>query len=382
MWVMKMECPRCHSQDALYYLNGRYYCRKCIGFHRVFVDEKRITHSQRYTPSTASYDLQFKLSKTQRDISHQLVMNYEQAKNSLVLAVCGSGKTEIVFELILHALKKGDRVCFCIPRKELVIELYQRIQEAFHQMNIGVAYGGYVENIEAQFIVCTMHQLYRFENHRGFHLMIADEVDAFPFYNNTVLEEIFNNCCLKSWVKLSATFDIEDVQDGECLLIMNRRYHGFDLPTPQCFICPDMIQKYISLFLVKKLKHRVLFFVPKISDIDLFIAFFKRYHILAMGVSSIHTNNRDVISQLKDDKIQVIITTTLLERGITIENVQVIVYNCQHHLFDRRTLIQIAGRVGRKPNHPTGKVYFLANEKTKGMKQCINTIKKLNAMDA
>ena len=44
---------------------------------------------------------------------------------------------------------------------------------------------------------------------------------------------------------------------------------------------------------------------------------------------------------------------------MTVEDVQVIVYHGEHVLFDERTLIQIAGRVGRKPDFPTGKVYIL-----------------------
>ena len=97
-----MECPRCHNKDItkLYELNGKYYCRDCIKFHRVFIDETRKTDNQLYTPINAQYNLAFTLTSTQMNISHQLVENYKQRKNSLVLAVCGSGKTEIVFELI------------------------------------------------------------------------------------------------------------------------------------------------------------------------------------------------------------------------------------------------------------------------------------------
>ena len=160
-----MECPRCHNQNVkrLYKLHGKYYCRQCIAFHRVWVDEPYTQDHTRFPPQKVRYSLDFELSKSQQDISRQLVYNYQNHYHSLVLAVCGSGKTEIVFELIQYALQRGDRVCFCIPRKELVKELYQRIKEAFHQIDIGLVYGGHIENINAQLIVCTMHQLYRFE---------------------------------------------------------------------------------------------------------------------------------------------------------------------------------------------------------------------------
>lgn len=378
---MEMECPRCHNKNIqhLYKMNGRYYCRKCINFQRIFVDEGRESYLQNYPIPLISYRLDFDLSLAQKKISQQLVSNYQHGLDSLVLAVCGSGKTEIVFELIKYALSLGQRVCFCIPRKELVVELYDRIHEAFQGIEIGLFYGGHHGQIDAQFIICTMHQLYRFENSRGFDLMIADEVDAFPFYNNSVLNEIFENCCLGHYVKLSATFEIDELKN-EQLLIMNRRYHGKDLPIPHRLICPHFLQKFVMLYLIKKMKKKTIVFVPTVSDTEKLCLFLNKHFIKCKPVSSKHIHNQEVLDELKAGKIQVIVATTLLERGVTVEDVQVIVYQSEHQLFDKRTLIQIAGRVGRKPNHPTGHVYFLTSEKTAGITQCISTIKKLNQM--
>ena len=93
-----------------------------------------------------------------------------------------------------------------------------------------------------------------------------------------------------------------------------------------------------------------------------------------------HKNNENNVQLFKEGKLDVIVSTTLLERGITIEDVQVIVYFGQHAIYDERTLIQMAGRVGRKPQHPTGKVYILTSERTKGISECIHNIKELNQM--
>lgn len=378
-----MECPRCHNQDVDYFyaLNGQYYCRKCINFHRVFIGEDRQTLTRIYQSQNISYKLDFKLSAAQQKISEQLVENYQLHKNSLVLAVCGSGKTEIVFALIHYVLMQGKRVCFCIPRKELVIELHERIVQSFQGIEIGLLCGGVCQNEDSQFIICTMHQLYRYENKYGFDLMIADEVDAFPFYNNEVLNQIFIRCCLGNYVKLSATFMHEDIKDEE-LLIMNRRYHGYDLPTPRLLLSPIFLHKYITLYLIKKMKKKVIVYVPKIELVDYLVKFFNVFHYRTSGVSSHHHDNQQTVLQLKNDELDIIVSTTLLERGLTIEDIQVIVYQGEHALFDERTLIQISGRVGRKPNHPTGKVYIIATERTKGIKKCIHTIKNLNQMSA
>lgn len=378
---MKMKCPRCHNQEVRYFYRygDQIYCRQCIMFHRVNIEKTRQTLMIEYPRSKVQYSLSFELSQKQKEISQQLKVNYQKHCHSLVLAVCGSGKTEIVFELIAYALSKGHRVCFCVPRKELVKELYERIQDAFSRVEIGVAYGGRQENLDAQFIVCTMHQLYRFENHVGFQLMIADEVDAFPFYGNEILQQIFERCCLGSYVKLSATFTKEDVKDEE-LLIMNRRYHGHDLPLPQVIYMPHMFQKLMIKYIIQHLPKRILVFVPQIKYVDQLVMYLQRFSIKAAGVSSKHLSNQKAIQQLKNNEIRVIVSTTLLERGITIEDVQVIVYHGDHDLFDSRTLIQIAGRAGRKPDHPDGKVYILSDKRTVGIQKCIHTIKELNTM--
>lgn len=376
-----MQCPRCHNTNLqhLYKVNGQYYCRECISFHRVYVKQERFTKKIQYPLIYHHYQLDFELSRQQKKISQKLVENYQQKKNSLVLAVCGSGKTEIVYEVICYALSQGQRVCFCIPRKELVKELYERICQSFSHTVIGVLYGGYQQNLDAQFIICTMHQLYKFENDIGFDLMIADEVDAFPFYQNRVLNEIFTRCCLGNYIKLSATFASEDIQ-GEELLFMNRRYHGYDLPVPQMILSPSFLQKLILVLLILFMHKKIIVYVPTVAIV------YQLVHTLRPivdieGVSSHHPHNQKTIQELKEGKIQVIVSTTLLERGMTVEDVQVIVYHGEHVLFDERTLIQIAGRVGRKPDFPTGKVYILTSERTKGITQCIKTIRRLNQMN-
>ena len=377
-----MQCPRCHNQDARYFynLNSELYCRKCISFHRVFVNQLRLTKSLEFPKNHYIYSLDFNLSFEQATLSHRLVENYQHHQDSLVWAVCGSGKTEIIFELIQYALSIGQRICFCIPRKELVVELYQRINESFRDVDIGLLYGGCCQNPNAQFVICTMHQLYRFENNDGFNLMIADEVDAFPFYQNEVLNEIFNRCCLGNFVKLSATFSEKDIKQ-EQLLIMSRRYHGYDLPVPLVKKSPTCIHLWYLLYLIRKLNKKTLVYVPTRSDVTYLSHYLSKHHFRVGGVSSTTKDNQTIINALKNGELDVIVTTTLLERGITIEDVQVIVYHADHILFDERTLVQISGRVGRKPNHPTGYIYFLASSKTKGMKDCIKTIRKLNAMN-
>lgn len=381
MMVVKMKCYRCHNEDKnkMYMFNNQYYCRDCITFGKVLIDKNRETKLIQYNKKKVSYHLDFELSKKQKLISTNLKNNYVNGKNSIVLAVCGSGKTEIVFEVICHALNQGERVCFCVPRKEIVKELYERIKSSFANIDIGLCIGGFKENEDAQMIVCTMHQLYRFENYTGFHLMIADEVDAFPFYKNKVLNEIFKRCTLKNYIKLSATVFKEDIGD-EQVLIMNRRYHGDDLPVPKLYIIMSSYQRYLVLYLIKKEKKKFLLFVESKAAALSINEFLVKHNIRCDYVFSSRINNREVIEKLVHNEIDVLITTTLLERGVTLKDIHVIVYHCEDYVFNERTLIQIAGRVGRKIGYTKGNVYFISNKKTQAICKCIKTIKELNSI--
>ncbi|MDQ0206771.1 late competence protein required for DNA uptake (superfamily II DNA/RNA helicase) [Alkalicoccobacillus murimartini] len=60
-------------------------------------------------------------------------------------------------------------------------------------------------------------------------------------------------------------------------------------------------------------------------------------------------------------------TTTILERGITISRVEVAVLGAEADLFTESALVQIAGRVGRDRMSPNGDVVFFHYGKTDAM---------------
>lgn len=57
-------------------------------------------------------------------------------------------------------------------------------------------------------------------------------------------------------------------------------------------------------------------------------------------------------------KTDILITTTILERGVTFDAVSVIVYGANHRVFTSSTLVQIAGRVDRRQEFNYGEVLF------------------------
>ena len=153
-------CPICGNKDpsAIGYRNGKPYCRACISFKRGEEIKKEAF------PKQANIFLDYELSPEQKNLSDRLVLNYQRGKDSLVHAVCGSGKTEISLAVISYAIKCGEKVAFAVPRKDVVIELHNRLKQIFRYNSVIALYGGHHDRVNGDIIVLTTHQLYRYEN--------------------------------------------------------------------------------------------------------------------------------------------------------------------------------------------------------------------------
>ena len=101
-------------------------------------------------------------------------------------AVCGAGKTEVVYPLLARVLERKERIPWATPRRDVVLELAPRIQQAFPSVNLSVLYGGAEDKWgKGDIILSTTHQALRF--YRLFDLVIVDEVDAYPYTQDEML---------------------------------------------------------------------------------------------------------------------------------------------------------------------------------------------------
>ena len=223
------ECPKCKNKDVIYFatLNNKIYCRKCINFNGKMSFNDIVSDNQTLT-------LDFSLTDKQKEISKKITSAINNKKNVFLYAVTGAGKTELVYEAILNVLKNKGKVGFTVPRKDVVIDLYPRIKNAFKNSKVVALYGGNTSNLTGDIIILTTHQLYRFENY--FDLLVFDEIDAFPYKGNDVLISFFSKSVKGNYVLMSATPDEEKVNEviisNGIYLSLTRRYHGVDLPLP------------------------------------------------------------------------------------------------------------------------------------------------------
>ena len=202
-----MQCLRCGNTEKRYFYKDAkgWYCRKCIMFGRIGVGELPERKNVCRKPIHTAYQLKYPLTPAQKRCASEIVMYLNHHQDVLVYAACGAGKTELVMEAIKQSLVKGSRVGFAISRRQVVLEIRERMQDAFKNLNVIAVCEGYTEVTEGDLIICTMHQLYRY--HAVFDLLIMDEVDAFPYRGNAVLKQIAIHACIGSRLYLTATPD-------------------------------------------------------------------------------------------------------------------------------------------------------------------------------
>ncbi|GGA67144.1 DNA/RNA helicase [Ornithinibacillus halotolerans] len=338
------------------------------------------------------------LTKAQQHASNQIVDAIQKGQSEfLVWAVCGAGKTEMLFEGIEVGLKLGKRICIATPRADVVRELKPRIQEAFQEVPVQALYGGSEEKEgSSQLIIATTHQLLRF--YRTFDIVIIDEIDAFPYHHDPSLSFAVNRAkkTKHTTIYLTAT----PRKDLRLRIALNKlphtfvplRYHGHPLPVPTLQISYSLQkalnEKKVPQILLHWMKNRqnpnrqLLIFVPTISLADELTTYLKEQtEVLFKKVVSVHAEDEDrvvKINQFRQREIDLLITTTILERGVTFPSVDVIVLDAGHEVFDEAALVQIAGRAGRSADDPTGEIVFLHDGKTTAMVNAVRSIKQMN----
>ncbi|MBM7664857.1 competence protein ComFA [Solibacillus kalamii] len=333
------------------------------------------------------------LTSHQQKAADELAQSIAQNRNHLLEAVCGAGKTEILFAAIYELLKIGKRVCVATPRTDVVLELYPRFQQVFQKITIHALYGGAENNAEfAQLVLATTHQLYRFEN--AFDVMIVDEADAFPY----TYDEALQRAVMKA-KKADAPIAFVTATPSNKLLLQQRkenwgysfiarRFHGYPLPVPRF----QSLWNYEKAFQKNKIPLKLkAWFEQRLRQNEPFLIFFPTIELMEQAtpvfqkiestIESVHSedpNRKEKVLQLRNEHRKGLLTTTILERGITIKNVQVAVVGAENPVFTSSALIQISGRVGRNVQYPTGDIVFFHHGITIEMDRARNKILEMN----
>ncbi len=385
-------CARCLNENQNFFakVDKVVYCRNCLTFGKI--TEKTVllrSHQKAPVCSLAGQvNETFKLSPLQQQAAKKAVEAFENRKDHYTWAVCGAGKTEMMFQVISVALSQGYRVCWAIPRKDVVIELKPRLQQAFLQAKVVALYGNSPDQHQyGDLVLSTTHQLIHF--HEAFELIIIDEVDAFPYTHDEMLPRLLQKSKTKTGVTLylSATPSTPDKQkmknNSLSSFIIPVRYHQYPLDVPKfkgCYHYEAQLAKgKVPIVLKRYLHHqkqnnrKTLLFVPTIKIGE------QLSELLAIPfVHSQDTLREEKVGHYKQSTDLFLLTTMILERGITIVNIDVAILGAEDEVFEESALVQISGRVGRHPKYPHGNITFFHDGVSKAMISAHDHIKMMN----
>lgn len=410
--VIPMACGSCGQSNC-------YYCPHCLEMGKVTACEPLLYWKGSTNipcPKQVSFQWQGELSPAQEEASEQLFRFVHAtardvtSNDFLIWAVCGAGKTELLFQTIYQSLLKQEKILITSPRRDVILELAPRLQAAFPKTMIRVLHAESKEKFSAgELFLATAHQCLRF--HRFFDLVIIDEEDAFPFHHDPMLAYAVQQARKPKapTVYLTATPRQEMIRQVELgklnYALIAKRYHGQPLAVP--IIQPigkwrKQINKRIILTpIVQYLQHLVrterfgYLFVPHVRDLAFVEAYLhdvilpylvNQSHLTTTESASFtietvhaeHPERTTIVQRFRHHQIKLLLTTTILERGVTIPYSDVAVLGSDDPIFDTAALIQIAGRVGRKWEDPIGHVWFFPEARTSAQQAAIQQIKEWN----
>ena len=167
------------------------------------------------------------------------------------------------------------------------------------------------------------------------------------------------------------------------VIVLPARFHRHSLPIPHFKyfnLKPHKIQRKLLNILKKQISNQR-FTLVFFNNIQLMKEAYNQYKTRFTTITYVHSDDVyrfEKVKDLRNGKYQIVFTTTILERGFTMTNLDVIV--CNSHNFSTNALIQIAGRVGRKREDPSGLVLFLHEGITFKMLQARKNIKRMNQL--
>lgn len=390
-----LVCQRCYTRiEATWILpDGACYCRACLVFGRVLSDQQLYYLPQEAFDKGEVLIWQGELTPYQAEVSAHLQQAIDKNENILVHAVTGAGKTEMIYQPLASLLNQGRSVAIVSPRIDVCVELYQRLSRDF-SCPISLLHGQSEAYQRSPLVIATVHQLFKF--YQAFDLIIIDEVDAFPFVDNAFLYRAVDLALKSSGSKVFLTATSTDALDREVKtgrlkrVALARRFHANPLVVPKLMWLEGLLEKIAKTTLPKKLlkiieqqqetAYPLLIFFPHIALGQEFCQVLRQLlPDKKIGfVSSQTLERQEVVEQFRQGQLDILISTTILERGVTFPCVDVFVLWSNHKLYTRSSLVQISGRVGRSSERPTGQLIFFHDGKTKAMEQAIKEIKTMN----
>jgi competence protein ComFA len=401
---LRQNCNRCGNNDKQYI--GVYpcarcgqncqYCRKCIMMGRVSSCSPLVSWigpDPLLSITLNPLEWNGTLSEGQKHASDKVVEAVLLNQDLLVWAVCGAGKTEVLFSGIEAALRLGKKVCLATPRTDVVLELTPRFKKVFPLTSVASLYGGSEDrHLSAALTIATTHQLLRFS--KAFDMMIIDEVDAFPYTVDESLQFAVLQARKTESSLIFLTATPNELWQRQCrsgkrnYVTIPARFHRHRLPLPTFVWCgnwkKELERNRLPLNVLQWTRQRLqeqkqaLIFFPTIRMMEKALPIFRSLDLKIEAVHAEDPFRKEKVQAMRNLETPILLTTTILERGVTFTNIDVAVVGAEEEIFTESALVQIAGRVGRNAQYPSGNISFFHYGKTNAMENARKQIYQMN----
>ena len=321
--------------------------------------------------------LNFELTKDQLTTIEDILKDMQENKrmNRLVLGDVGSGKTIVAFVAILANYFSGYQSTFMAPTEILAKQHFTSIKEYFKEYDINIALltgsltkkqkekiYNQISNGEIDIVIGTHALLNDNLNFKNLGLVITDEQHRFGVNQRNLLQNKGLNgdadVLYLSATPIPRTYALTIYGDLELSQIKTKPNIRKEIITK---IASEQNIKEVLLKMYEELKlnHQIFVVSPLIEQNDelninsvielkekLNKAFSNKVRIEILHGKLKQKEKDELMKEFQENKINILISTTVIEVGIDIPNASMmVIYNAER--FGLATLHQLRGRVGR-----------------------------------
>lgn len=321
--------------------------------------------------------LNFELTKDQLTTIEDILKDMKENKrmNRLVLGDVGSGKTIVAFVAILANYFSGYQSTFMAPTEILAKQHFTSIKEYFKEYDINIALltgsltkkqkekiYNQISNGEIDIVIGTHALLNDNLNFKNLGLVITDEQHRFGVNQRNLLQNKGLNgdadVLYLSATPIPRTYALTIYGDLELSQIKTKPNIRKEIITK---IASEQNIKEVLLKMYEELKlnHQIFVVSPLIEQNDelninsvielkekLNKAFSNKVRIEILHGKLKQKEKDELMKEFQENKINILISTTVIEVGIDIPNASMmVIYNAER--FGLATLHQLRGRVGR-----------------------------------
>ena len=310
-------------------------------------------------------DFKYELTKDQAQAINDVKKDMESSKpmDRLVCGDVGFGKTEVALRAAFKAVLSGKQVAYLAPTTILARQHYYTFKERMDKYGVNVALVSRfvkpkqiktsLENLErgvVDIIIGTHRLLSKDVTFKSLGLFIIDEEQRFGVEAKERLKELKTNidCLTLTATPIPRTLQMAITGIKNVSLIETAPKGRYPVQTYVLerneYIIKDAIERELSK------NGQVFYLYNRVEDMDRIVSFVHRL-VPEARLSVIHGKmNKDEIEDTIESFINyetdILITTTIIETGVDIPNVNTLIVHDSER-YGLSQLYQIKGRVGR-----------------------------------